>query len=193
VTAKKDTWYVSYELPTGSAKPTRRLYSRKTVAFQTEIDAKNFAKARLVDAEQKLRAEWPMILRWMINGCLDWQKNGLVRPDSVIATTQAYFEDQDLLGQWLAGSTGRRKCTSRHNHRLAANKHSSTDPDVRAVTVMLATLRAAVENTVEGRHAAGATCFARPPLDIDRFFAAIISPVRGQAALQPDPDASRRG
>jgi len=57
---------------------------------------------------------------------------------------------------------------------------------------MLATLRAAVENTVEGRHAAGAACFARPPLDIDRFFAAIINPVRGQAALQPDPDASRR-
>ena len=58
---------------------------------------------------------------------------------------------------------------------------------------MLATLRAAVENTVEGRRAAGAACFARPPLDIDRFFAAIINPVRGQAALQPDPDASRRG
>ncbi len=51
--------------------------------------------------EQKLMAEWPMILRWMIDGCLDWQKNGLVRPDSVIASTQAYFEDQDLLGQWL--------------------------------------------------------------------------------------------
>jgi hypothetical protein len=50
VTAKKDTWYVSYELPIGSAKPTRRPYSRMTVAFQTEIDAKNFAKARLVDA-----------------------------------------------------------------------------------------------------------------------------------------------
>jgi hypothetical protein len=44
---------------------------------------------------------------------------------------------------------------------------------------MLITLRAAVENTVEGRHAAGAACFARPPLDLDRFFAAIISPLRG--------------
>jgi putative DNA primase/helicase len=51
--------------------------------------------------EQKLRAEWPMILRWMVNGCLDWQKSGLVRPDSVIGVTKAYFEDQDLLGQWL--------------------------------------------------------------------------------------------
>jgi hypothetical protein len=46
----------------------------------------------------------------------------------------------------------------------------------------LAKLRAAVENTVE-RHAAGAACFARPPLDIDRFFAAIINPVRGSGRI----------
>jgi hypothetical protein len=83
----------------------------------------------------------------------------------------------------VAGSTGRRKCTSRHNHRLAANKHSSTDPDVRAVAVMLIRLRAAVENTVEGRHVAEAACLARPPLDIDRFFAAIINPVRGAGRI----------
>jgi putative DNA primase/helicase len=51
--------------------------------------------------EQKLRSEWPMILRWMIEGCLDWQAKGLLRPESVTATTEAYFEDQDLLGQWL--------------------------------------------------------------------------------------------
>ena len=56
---------------------------------------------------------------------------------------------------------------------------------------MLIRLRAAVESTIERRHAAGAAGFARPPLDLDRFFAAIISPLRGQAALQPDPDASR--
>jgi hypothetical protein len=48
---------------------------------------------------------------------------------------------------------------------------------------MLAKLRAAVENTVEARHAAGAACFARPPLDIDRFFAAIINPVRGAGRI----------
>ncbi|THD54582.1 MAG: hypothetical protein E8A46_08175 [Bradyrhizobium sp.] len=51
--------------------------------------------------ERKLVAEWPMILRWMIDGCLDWQKNGLARPETVTATTDAYFEDQDLLGQWI--------------------------------------------------------------------------------------------
>ena len=51
---------------------------------------------------EKLREEWPGILRWMIEGCLDWQENGLVRPDSVIRATESYFEDQDLLSQWLA-------------------------------------------------------------------------------------------
>ena len=29
---------------------------------------------------EKLKAEWPAILRWAIDGCLDWQGNGLVRP-----------------------------------------------------------------------------------------------------------------
>ena len=29
---------------------------------------------------QKLKAEWPAILRWMIDGCLEWQRVGLSRP-----------------------------------------------------------------------------------------------------------------
>jgi putative DNA primase/helicase len=49
----------------------------------------------------KLRQEYPAILRWMIDGCLDWQANGLLRPDIVLATTAEYFEEQDLLGRWI--------------------------------------------------------------------------------------------
>jgi putative DNA primase/helicase len=51
--------------------------------------------------EGKLRAEWPDILRWMIEGCLDWQKNGLVRPAAVTTSTADYFSDQDLMAQWI--------------------------------------------------------------------------------------------
>ena len=51
--------------------------------------------------EQKLRAEWPAILAWMIEGCLDWQRNGLIRPEVVSQATAEYFEDQDTFGQWL--------------------------------------------------------------------------------------------
>ena len=46
-------------------------------------------------------AEAAGILRWMIAGCLDWQTNGLVRPRSVKRETDAYFADQDLVGQWV--------------------------------------------------------------------------------------------
>jgi putative DNA primase/helicase len=53
------------------------------------------------ELEGKLAAEWPAILRWMIEGCLDWRSNGLVRPQSVQDATAEYFSDQDLFGQWL--------------------------------------------------------------------------------------------
>ncbi len=51
--------------------------------------------------EEKLKAEWPAILRWMIDGCLDWQANGLVRPSSVVDATSQYFADQDLMAHWI--------------------------------------------------------------------------------------------
>jgi len=54
------------------------------------------------ELEHKLRAEYPGILRWMIDGCLDWQANGLLRPDVVDDATKEYFSDQDLMAQWIA-------------------------------------------------------------------------------------------
>jgi hypothetical protein len=46
----KDTWYISFELPSDPASWDRRPYSRNTSTFRSEIDAKNFAKARLSDS-----------------------------------------------------------------------------------------------------------------------------------------------
>jgi putative DNA primase/helicase len=51
--------------------------------------------------ESKLRGEWPAILKWMIDGCLDWQKNGLVRSQAVLDATAQYFKDQNTLQQWV--------------------------------------------------------------------------------------------
>ncbi|MBB3899963.1 phage/plasmid primase, P4 family [Roseococcus suduntuyensis] len=51
--------------------------------------------------EHKLKAEWPGILRWMIEGCLDWQEHGLVRPAIVVDATAEYFEQQDAFSLWL--------------------------------------------------------------------------------------------
>nr|WP_283842044.1 phage/plasmid primase, P4 family [Bradyrhizobium sp. KB893862 SZCCT0404] len=50
---------------------------------------------------EKLLTEAPGILQWMIEGCLDWQKNGLVRPNCVIEATEEYFSDQEVFPRWL--------------------------------------------------------------------------------------------
>jgi putative DNA primase/helicase len=54
------------------------------------------------DLADKLRKEWPGILRWMINGCLDWQRNGLTPAPAIATATAEYFSDQDIFSQWLA-------------------------------------------------------------------------------------------
>ncbi|MFN6935198.1 MAG: phage/plasmid primase, P4 family [Tsuneonella sp.] len=54
------------------------------------------------DLEDKLKAEHPQILAWMIEGALQWYANGLSRPQAIADATDRYFEDQDLIGQWIA-------------------------------------------------------------------------------------------
>jgi putative DNA primase/helicase len=51
--------------------------------------------------ERKLRAEWPAIMAWAIEGCLAWRRDGLAPPPAVLAETEAYFGAQDVLGQWI--------------------------------------------------------------------------------------------
>ncbi len=50
---------------------------------------------------QKLQAEAPGILAWAVQGCLDWQKNGLNKPSKVMSATDGYRADMDYLGAFL--------------------------------------------------------------------------------------------
>jgi putative DNA primase/helicase len=50
---------------------------------------------------EQLKAEWPGILAWAIQGCLDWQKSGLASPKTVQAATAAYLEAEDALAAWI--------------------------------------------------------------------------------------------
>jgi putative DNA primase/helicase len=54
---------------------------------------------------RKLEAEWPAILRWCIDGCLEWQRVGLSPPAVVREATDIYLADQDNVGQWLEECT----------------------------------------------------------------------------------------
>lgn len=51
----------------------------------------------------KLKAEAPHILAWMVAGCLQWRQRRLTDvPAVVLAQTQDYRQEQDIVGQWLA-------------------------------------------------------------------------------------------
>ncbi len=49
----------------------------------------------------RLREEYPRILQWALDGCLDWQKNGLIVPERVKAESAEYFAHQDVFATWL--------------------------------------------------------------------------------------------
>lgn len=50
---------------------------------------------------EKLFAERDGILAWAVEGCLAWQREGLLPPDCVLSATEEYFEAEDALGQWM--------------------------------------------------------------------------------------------
>lgn len=66
---------------------------------------------------EKLKTEWPGILTWMIEGCLDWQRDGLAPPAVVRAATAEYLEAEDALSSWMDD-----KCD-----RAPQGKETSTD------------------------------------------------------------------
>ncbi len=53
------------------------------------------------DLAEKLKAEWPGILAWAIEGCLEWHAKGLAPPEAVRAATAAYLEAEDALMAWV--------------------------------------------------------------------------------------------
>jgi putative DNA primase/helicase len=49
----------------------------------------------------RLLPEYPAILRWMVDGCLEWQRQGLAVPDRVREASDDYFANQDTLELWI--------------------------------------------------------------------------------------------
>jgi putative DNA primase/helicase len=73
----------------------RRLH---LIPFNVKFDGAN----RVLGMEDRLRAEWPGILRWAIEGCLMWQERGLAKPAAVRQATATYFDEEDAVGGFLA-------------------------------------------------------------------------------------------
>jgi len=56
---------------------------------------------RDLDLPEKLKAEWPGILKWAIEGCLEWQQIGLAAPAAVLDATEEYLTAEDATAGWL--------------------------------------------------------------------------------------------
>jgi P4 family phage/plasmid primase-like protien len=50
---------------------------------------------------EKLRSELPGILAWCVEGCLEWQREGLQAPDEVRKATGEYRSEMDVIGAFL--------------------------------------------------------------------------------------------
>jgi putative DNA primase/helicase len=86
-------------LPT-TAEATARRINLLPFNYTARDDRNHMLKVKLAE-------EYPAILRWMIDGCLDWQANGLLRPKCVVEATRDYLDQQDLFSEWVDA-----KCTT---------------------------------------------------------------------------------
>ena len=109
ITARKMNKDLSSFTPThklllmGNHKPTLRSVDEAIKARFNILDFSLTIPPEDRDPQflEKLRAEWPQILEWMIAGCIDWQEGGLGRPKSMVEATTEYLQDEDLIGQFL--------------------------------------------------------------------------------------------
>lgn len=53
------------------------------------------------DLFEKLKEEWPGILQWLVEGCLEWQTERLQPPQAVRDATETYLAAEDALAAWI--------------------------------------------------------------------------------------------
>lgn len=59
-------------------------------------------EAKDMSLPEKLKAEAPAILAWMIKGAVKWHAEGLAVPGSVLNASADYMADNDDMAQWIA-------------------------------------------------------------------------------------------
>lgn len=69
----------------------------KLIPFEVNIPREKVDKA----LKYKLRAEFPQIFRWAVEGCMKWQKHGIVEPACVQDAVKEYKHEMDLLAGFL--------------------------------------------------------------------------------------------
>ena len=89
---------VKPRITNGGASIERRLHTARFPVRFSMQERDNSLK-------QRMEAEYPKILAWMIEGCLEWQAIGLQPPADVLEATRSYLESSDVLGEWIEECT----------------------------------------------------------------------------------------
>ncbi len=69
----------------------------KLIPFEVNIPASKVDKM----LKYKLRKEMPQIMRWAVEGCIKWQKEGMAEPKRVLDAVKEYKQEMDLLAGFL--------------------------------------------------------------------------------------------
>lgn len=65
----------------------------RLIPFEAEFEGKNDDKG----LEMRIKQELPQILGWAVQGCLEWQKDGLPMPDKIQRATNEYRDEMDII------------------------------------------------------------------------------------------------
>ena len=81
-------------------------------------------KERDKDLIEKLREEWSGILQRLVDGCLEWQRDGLAPPKIVNEATEKYLTDEDAPGAWIEDRCDLNSSSSEQRSKLFASWRS---------------------------------------------------------------------
>lgn len=69
----------------------------KLIPFEVTIPKEKVDK----NLKYKLRQEFPQILKWAVDGCIKWQKEGIEAPACVDSAIKEYKQEMDLLSEFI--------------------------------------------------------------------------------------------
>lgn len=69
----------------------------RLIPFETTIQKDKVDR----NLKYKLRAEFPQILAWIIEGCILWQQEGLESPTCIAEATKEYKQEMDLIASFV--------------------------------------------------------------------------------------------
>ncbi|HPT25154.1 MAG TPA: phage/plasmid primase, P4 family [Bryobacteraceae bacterium] len=91
-------WLATNHKP--NVRGDRALWNRlKLIPFEVSIPKEKQIPRH--EAMEMYKAEFPGILNWGLEGCLEWQRGGLDVPEEVILATREYEEEQDTFAMFL--------------------------------------------------------------------------------------------